>query len=380
MKTRVNKETSAFLSLVRAGLWERNVELREYVSIDYAEIMRIAEEQTVVGLITAGLEHVVDVKIPQEWALQFIGSTLQIEQRNNAMNAFVAKLIALLRQHDIYVLLVKGQGVAQCYDRPLWRSAGDIDFYLSADNYEKAKLFLIPMSQNIEPEDKIRQHIGMNINDWLVELHGTMYTSLSKSMNRVSDDVHNDIFYNGNVRSWDNGGVQVFLPSPDNDVVIVFNHIIDHFYGEGIGLRQVCDWCRLLWTYRDQIDLRKLESRISKSGLMMEWKAFGAFAVEYLGMPCEAMPFYTNTFSYSFKAEKIGKLIFETGSFGVNKDDGYRIIISKFKSNLITFWVRLKEFARLSTIFPVNAPSFFVTYVFGRAKAVMKNGNTIDKR
>ena len=27
--------------------------------------------------------------VPQEWALQFIGQTLQIEQRNQAMNEFV---------------------------------------------------------------------------------------------------------------------------------------------------------------------------------------------------------------------------------------------------------------------------------------------------
>ena len=37
--------------------------------------------------------------------------------------------------------------------------------------------------------------------------------------------------------------VQVFLPAPDEDVVFVFSHILQHFYKEGIGLRQICVWC-----------------------------------------------------------------------------------------------------------------------------------------
>mgnify|MGYP007016824113 CR=1 FL=1 len=28
-------------------------------------------------------------------------------------------------------------------------------------------------------------------------------------------------------------------------------------------------------------------------GLMSEWKAFGAYAVEFLGMPVEALPLYS---------------------------------------------------------------------------------------
>lgn len=35
-----------------------------------------------------------------------------------------------------------------------------------------------------------------------------------------------------------------------------------------------------------------LEARLNEMGLVSVWKAFGAFAVEYLGMPGEAMPLY----------------------------------------------------------------------------------------
>lgn len=394
---RYSNNQKAFFALLQAGLWEKEVRLAPFGEVDFEEIMRLAEEQSVVGLITAGLERVTDVAVPKIELLQFIGQTLQIEEQNKNMNRFIASLIEKMRREDeIYALLIKGQGVAQCYERPLWRASGDIDLYLSNDNYEKAKTFLSPLASNIEPEDKRRLHFGMTIDSWIVELHGTMHTGLSRKMNKVSDKVYKDIFYGGNVRSWNNNGTPIFLPNANNDVIIVFNHFLSHFYGEGIGLRQICDWCRLLFCFLEKLDLRLLESRIRRMGLITEWNTFGTFAVEYLGMPVEAMPMFGSKLtngqvsgskfqvssvpSVGFKvqgsklkkkAERLCELILETGSFRASDDESYRKTSSKMKSNLITFQKRLKGFAKIASIFPVNAPKFFINYVIDRMRAVL---------
>lgn len=365
-----NNLINTFFVLVKAGLWETEAKLSPFNEINYMEIYRMAEEQSVVGVVAAGIEHVVDVKVPQEVALNFAVTAIQLEQRNKAMNQFIGVLIEKLRSADIYTLLVKGQGMAQCYERPLWRAAGDVDLYLSESNYEKAQPLLISLADKVDNEDKRRLHLGLTIDGWLVELHGTMHTNISRKMNLISDEVHRDIFYNGNVRSWKNGVVQVFLPNPDNDVIIIFNHFINHFYGEGIGLRQICDWCRLLWTYRKEISRPLLEKRIRKMGLMTEWKAFAALAVNYLGMPEESMPFYTRSMCYKKKAEKICRLVLETGNFGHNKDESYRMKYSGLTGHFITAWKRFKEFARIAMIFPCNAPKFYVTYLINRFRAV----------
>jgi hypothetical protein len=83
----------AFFALVRAGLWEKEARLLSFGEVDYEEVVCLAEEQSVVGLVTAGLEHVVDEKAPQEYLLQFIGQSLQLEQDNVAMNNFIEELI-----------------------------------------------------------------------------------------------------------------------------------------------------------------------------------------------------------------------------------------------------------------------------------------------
>ncbi len=313
-----NKNINAFLDLVRAGLWEKDIRLEQYGKIDFEEIYRLAGEQSVVGLVTAGFEHIQDVKVPQEIVLQCIGESLQLEQTNKAMNQFVAELIEKMRNADIYTLLVKGQGIAQCYAKPLWRSSGDVDLLLSDSNYKKAKEFLLPLSSSNKPDERYSKHLGMNIDQWYVEIHGTLRTGLSGRIDKVVDDVQKDVFYGGNVRSWMNGKTTVFLPSPDNDVFFVFTHFIKHFYKEGMNLRQICDWCRLLWTFKDSLDYGLLEKRVRKAGLMSEWKAFAALAVDYLGMPAEAMPMYNSWFT--IKGSRVLKHIFKGEPYNVVRD------------------------------------------------------------
>ena len=315
----------AFLALVRAGLWEKDVELREYGTTDFDEIMRLAEEQNVIGLVTAGLEHVRDVKVPQEVLLQFIGQTLQLEQRNSAMNSFIEELVDRMRKADIYALLVKGQGVAQCYERPQWRSSGDIDFLFSKDNYRKAVDFFKAHYSNNKNGGDYSKETAFYTDQWMIEVHGSLRTCLSSCVDKVIDKVQKDLFYGGNVRSWQNGKTLTFLLEPTDDVFLVFTHYIKHFYKEGMSLRQVCDWCRLLWTYRDSLNNGLLESRIKKAGLMSEWKAFTALAVEYLGMPMEAMPLYdVRCKKDDVRAKKLIRFIL-SGYSGNKVKDTYQI-------------------------------------------------------
>ena len=350
-----NSNQQAFFALVRAGLWEQEVRLAQFEKIDYSAIYRLAEEQSIIGLVTAGLERVADVVMPKEQVLQFVGSTMQIEQRNLAMNDFVAKLIDNLRGHDVYAILVKGQGIAQCYERPHWRACGDIDLLLSQENYEKAKAFLIPIAASVDEEDRKRQHLAMTIDSFVVESHGTLHGGVSRREKLGLDEVKKDIFEGGRVRSWMNGKTQVFLPNADNDVIIVFTHILEHFFYGGIGLRQVCDWCRLLWTNRGRLDLRLLESRIRRMRLMTEWRAFAALAVRDLGMPVETMPLYSSDSKWLRKADRIRAIILETGNFGHNRDNSHYQKHSYVVYKALSFWRNMKDSCRHMMIFPVDA-------------------------
>ena len=300
-----------------------------------------------------------------------------IEQRNKEMNAFIAELIEKLRKADIYALLVKGQGIAQCYEKPLWRCSGDVDLLLSADNYEKAKEVLIPLASEVETEYEGSKHLGMTIDGWVVELHGSLRVGLPQRINRVLDEIQADTFYGGNVRSWLNGQTQIFMLGKENDIVYVFVHFFNHFYKEGVGLRQICDWCRLLYTYRDSLNYELLESRIKRAGLMSEWKAFGALAIEYLGFPKDSMPLLDvrrkkEDVRWRKKADRIMEFILKSGNMGHNRDMSHFSKYPYLLRKCVSMSRRIGDMINHARIFPLDSLRFFPRIMFNGVRSAMK--------
>lgn len=368
----MNNNRQAFFTLVQAGLWGKEVQLLPLGKIDFSQVLSLAEEQSVVGLVAAGIEQVRDTRVAKADVLQFIGQSLQLEQQNAAMNYFIGVIVDKMREEGIYTLLVKGQGIAQCYEKPLWRSCGDVDLFLDEENYKKAYAFLSPMAQPIDEENQSNLHLGMTIDPWVVELHGTLRSGLGKRIDREIDSIQEKTFKEGRVRVWRNGDTDVFLPAPDDDVIYVFSHILQHFFKGGIGLRQICDWCRLLWTYRDTIDKGLLEARIKRMGLMSEWKTFAALAVEWLGMPVDAMPFYDSSARWKRKAKKVVAIVLETGNFGHNIDRSYYDKYPYLIFKIISWWKYTCDSLRHMMIFPRDAVRVWFLRFRVSAKAVAK--------
>lgn len=361
-----SNNTKAFFELLRAGFWNSEVRLEAFKDVDFEEVYRLAEEQSVIGLVLEGIERskiqISSSRVPQMLLLQWIGEVQQLEQQNEAMNDYVAWLIEKLREEDIDAVLVKGQGVAQCYEKPLWRCSGDVDLLLSEENYQRAKAVLSPLAEEVEREFSTLMHQGMIMpGGYVVELHGNLHSRLSWRVDSVIDEARDDVFYSGNVRSWQNGKTLVFLPGINSDVIFLFTHILSHFYIEGIGLRQICDLSRFLWTYKDSLDYNLLESRIKKMGLLSEWKAFAALSVEYLGTPVEAMPLYSDDKKWFRKADRMMEFVLECGNFGHNRQ---RKRLRGFLGGKISsVWRKAKDFGRHASVFPIDSGRFFLHFV-----------------
>ena len=210
-----------------------------------------------------------------------------------------------------------------------------------------------------------------HIDGWTVELHGTMHSNLSRSIDKWIDRVQADVFFGGNVRSWMNGETQVFLPRADEDVVFVFTHILQHLFLEGIGLRQICDWCRLLYTYRNSLDYGLLESRIKRMGLMSEWRVFYNLASRYLGMPVIGDGLMTCDPRYDKKADRLMAFVLEVGNFGHNREVEWSDPLKR-RTSLI--WHRITDTFKLSFVFPLDAPRFLVNYVRDGVRGMVIKG------
>lgn len=359
----MTEDRDAFLALVRVGLWGNEVRLSQYGAVNYKEVLRLAEEQSVVGLVTTGFEKLTDFSLPLTDKLTLLGKSELIERRNVAMNQFVGELVDKMRKEGVYAILVKGQGIAQCYAKPQWRSGGDVDLLLDKENYKKGKQLLLPLASETGKEFEYNQHQSLTIGSYTVELHGSQRCGLSGRMDAVIDEVQCDIFENGKVRTWMNGNVPIKLPAHDEDMILVFTHFLKHFYKGGLGLRQICDWCRLLWTFRETIGLSLLESRLREMRLISEWKAFGAFAVERLGMPVEAMPLYDDSECWKRKARQIEDFVIESGNFGHKRETNHseRSYVLKKAHSMRR---RINDSFHHACIFPLDSMRFMPTIMF----------------
>lgn len=368
----MTKKTGAFFPLLKAGLWEQGVRLLPYFPLDFDSLYQLADEQSVVGLIAAGLERVTDVKVTKPQALPFLKKVFSLEGRNSEMNGFIEVLIRKMQGEGIETLLVKGQGIAQCYERPQWRAAGDVDLFLDEKNYEKAKLFLIPLAESVDKEDTDRKHLGMTIDSWSVELHGTLRGPFLNRINSTIDLVQKDTFDNKRFRFWRNGETDICIPSPNNDIIFIFTHILQHYFGSGVGLRQICDWCRFLWTYYKDIDESLLKKRLIEMRLMTEWQVFCAYAVHYLGAPPEIMPLFDSRKRWIRKAIMVNNLILDYGNFGRGRDLSYYKTHSFLVRKAISFKYRITDFFRNILIFPRDSMLAFVQTLKLGVIAVLK--------
>ena len=383
----LSNNQKVFFELLRTGLWGdlkfkvESLKLKDFQSLDWNEVYQLAQEQSVQGVVLRGIEELrakdLELNVPKILLVQWIGEVQVIEQRNKDMNIFITNLIEKLRRNDIYALLVKGQGIAQCYEKPLWRCSGDVDLLLSYDNYQKAKTLLTPLASEVESEYEGISHLGMTIDGWVVELHGSLRVGLPQRINRVLDDIQEDTFYRGNVRSWLNGQTQIFMLGKENDIVYVFVHFFNHFYKEGVGLRQICDWCRLLYTYRDSLNYGLLEQRIKSAGLMSEWKAFGALAIEYLGFPKDSMPLLDvrskkEDVRWRKKADRIMEFILKSGNMGHNRDMSHFSKYPYLIRKCISMGRRIGDLINHARIFPLDSPRFLPTIMFNGVRSAMR--------
>jgi len=207
-----------------------------------------------------------------------------------------------------------------------------------------------------------------------VELHGTLKSGLSSNVENELDRLQEDTFYGGQVRSWMNGQTQIFLLKAENDAFYVFTHILQHFYKEGVGLRQLCDWCRLMWTYKDSLNYGLLEQRIKRAGLMSEWKAFGALAIEYLGFPKDSMPLLNVDVKANLKrkADRIMEFILKSGNMGHNRDMSHFSKYPYLIRKCVSMGRRIGDLVNHARIFPLDSLRFFPRIMFNGVRSAIR--------
>ena len=353
-----------FLELLRSGLWDRPADSSIFKETDWKNVYRIAIEQTVIAIITYGIETLPKEMLPpKEIMMKLLVARLRIEQSHNLLNSTLNQIIKALKDDGIPSVLLKGQGVAQNYWKPEGRNCGDIDLYTGIDRYNRACEIIDSLNpHNQKPGAECEHHMHLSLNGVEVEIHrqadmmpGRRHNASLQKWTKECLDAN---FCTDRLGRWDNNGTEIRLAPATFDAFFILHHAVRHMTVEGVGLRQVCDWTMYLHRRHNEIDTEVLQQKLKEFHMETIWKEFGILAVTILGLPKEELPLAPSSLE-SKKTAELLRHIFISGNFGrfdANAKDKSKTTYIKRKWRSFRF--RSSRLFKLFNLFPSYAASY----------------------
>lgn len=311
------KVDKLFFELLQIALGNRE-RLSVVPSVEeWTEMYAEPERQAVTGILLQGIERLPAEQRPsQEILLQWIGVGQMIEQQNRLLDERCKWLLDKLKNAGLDGTILKGQGIAQLYDKELrsQRQSGDIDVYVNC-GIRKALAFA--KSQGLKDVEWDYKHLHLNLwDDIEVEMHYRVEVLLNLWKNRRLQkwfQKHQDAMF-CNLNHNDNLN-EIVTPTVEFNVFYILLHIYRHFLYEGVGLRQIVDYYFVLKAIANTDSTDKTDyalEAVSQFGMEKLAKGLMWMMHEALGMPREWMLWEPN--------EKEGKYILEEvmagGNFG----------------------------------------------------------------
>ncbi len=241
-KTKYMQADEAFFKLIRLAVGtchDCDVALDKE---GWATVYEMACKQALAAVVLDGVERLsVMQKPPMEIVMPWIGLVQQIEVANQKLNRTAVMVCDKFRREGMGVILLKGQGNARLYPRPLHRTPGDIDLWM--DNGRKA---VVGYARKYCPGVEVcYHHVDFPVlKEAELELHFTPSWMNSWLMNRRLQRCFAEWKRLSLMHSVSLPGVvgEVAVPTAEMNRIYLLVHIYRHLFDEGIGLRQLLDY------------------------------------------------------------------------------------------------------------------------------------------
>lgn len=164
---------------------------------------------------------------------------------------------AVMQEHGIETLVLKGTHLAQYYPCPERREFGDLDFYFY-DRHDEA--------------DEVARR------KWGVTITGDSHHHTKYNYHGVTIESHYDFLNTHYPRS--NRRYEALLkelaPSPTFEVLFLLRHMAGHFAASRITLRDLADWSLICRALNDKVDWELVECTAADYGMVPFYRALNA--------------------------------------------------------------------------------------------------------
>lgn len=303
-----------FFALLRLGIGRSSEYPYTPTPDEWKDIFELSQKQALTGIAFKGVER---LKKEQHPPLNILLTWHSIYRKtvayNEKLNRIACRITEKFKQEGFDSVILKGQGVAQLYDEPERRNAGDIDIWL--DGGVKKILKYI---KNIVDRDKCRpvyHHVDfIPIEGVEIEIHFTptwmncYFTN--KKLQRFFERIKSEQFQNRKTIK----GCEGYINTPTNafNRIYILLHIYRHLFQEGIGLRQLLDYYYVL---KQGFSKEEREATIATLKELKMLRFAGA-TMYVLKKVFDIEDMYMITEPLKKEGEFLQKEIMEAGNFG----------------------------------------------------------------
>ena len=277
----------AFLSLVRLGIGHTSD--FAYKDIKWNEIEELAAEQGLAAIVLDGIDRIQEgLRPPQDVMLQWIGEVLQnYESIYVDYEKSIGKLAGFYNSHGLKMMVLKGYGLGLNYPNPKHRPCGDIDTW----NFGKQKKAdaILSKEKGIEIDNSHRHHTVFDWNGYMVENHYDILTVDANKTNKILESILKECVMDDS-NTIVIGGEKVFLPSANFNALYLLRHMLMHFVGTKMNLRQLIDWGFFWEKQGKDVDVKWLSDLLDKHHMSVFFNIINGICVEVLGFQSTIFP------------------------------------------------------------------------------------------
>ena len=306
------------------------------------EVIRLAAFQGTGPLVYDQLLKMPDLEISAEFRMQMKQQCMMSMMQQRAMMPILTKAWGALEEADVHPVLLKGLALAQYYPQPHLRQWGDIDLYVGQKQYHQATKVLdaiFPEADHPPVDDEERKHYNYVFPNTVLELH-RISMGFAHPRDRKYYENLEEAYLTKDGPTFEIVGQRITTPEETFNVFFTFLHAWHHFVETGMNMKQLSDVAVLLHAKCDVIDAERLREMLTKLNLIEVWQLFMYIITNYLGLPEEECPFYTD--ACKERAELLFERVLREGSARNVESGKLKVESGKLKVESGKFYLKRK--------------------------------------
>ncbi len=235
---------------------------------EWTKLFELSQKQAIAGVLFPSIEKLslLGQKPPLTLLYEWIALSEQIKQRNILLNIKCMELMRMFADAGFDSCILKGQGNALMYPEPLLRTPGDIDIWVKGKRDEIIDYCKDKAGVSGESHHHVEFPIWEGVE---IEVHFVpSYTKIPRYMKRTEsffekfqrEEIHGTEFI-------PEGG-KMYVPSNKMNLVFQLSHMARHFFGGGIGMRQIMDFYYLLRYTKGKVNMSEVVDALRNLGLL----------------------------------------------------------------------------------------------------------------